>query len=220
MGQTDSCKREIALPRQNLAAFASLVLPFLAIAPAEAATRHHHAAVGPVAIGPVEIGIVAFNDFHGNLEPPRQSVAVPDGKGGTVAVPAGGAAWFASAVEQIRAKYRYHLTVAAGDMTSASQLASSLYLDEPTVGVMNRLGVDYNAVGNHEFDRGRAELLRLQNGGCAKYTVHQPCALEPFAGASYHYLAASTVDVATGKTLFPASDLRWFGKGRGRVSVG
>jgi 5'-nucleotidase len=168
---------------------------------------------------PVEIGIAAFNDFHGNLEQPRQPVAAPDGNGGTVQVPAGGAAWFAAALDSIRAKYAHNLTVSAGDMISASPLASSLYLDEPTIGVMNRLGLDFNAVGNHEFDRGREELLRLQSGGCAKLTAKQPCQLEPFKGASFRYLAAST-QLPGGQTLFPGSALRTFGKGKRQVKVG
>jgi 5'-nucleotidase len=152
----------------------------------------------PVATAPaahlVTVGIAAFNDFHGQLEPPRQSVEMPDGKGGTRQVPAGGAAWLASAIDAVRARYPNHLTVSAGDLTSASQVASSLYLDEPAVGVMNRIGIDFNAVGNHEFDRGRQELLRLQNGGCTQYTARKPCQLETFPGASYRYLAASTLD--------------------------
>ena len=168
---------------------------------------------------PVEIGIAAFNDFHGNLEPPRQPVATPDGNGGTVLVPAGGAAWFASALDSIRAKYAHHLTVSAGDMISASPLASSLYLDEPTIGVMNRLGLDFNAVGNHEFDRGREELQRMQNGGCAKLTSKQPCQIEQFKGAKFRYLAATT-RLPGGQTLFPASALRTFGKGTQKVTVG
>lgn len=172
-----------------------------------------------VANQPVEIGIAAFNDFHGNLEPPRQAVAAPDGNGGAVQVPAGGAAWFASALDSIRAKYMHHLTVSAGDMISASPLASSLYLDEPTIGVMNKLGLDFNAVGNHEFDRGREELLRMQSGGCAKFTNKQPCQIESFTGAKFRYLAASTF-LPGGQTLFPASALRTFGKGKRKVKVG
>lgn len=169
--------------------------------------------------GPVEVGIIAFNDFHGSLEPPRQSVLAPDGKGGTMQVPAGGAAWFASALESIRSKYPNHLTVSAGDMISASQLASSLYLDEPTIGVMNRIGVDFNAVGNHEFDRGTRELRRMQDGGCEKFTAKQPCQLEPFTGATFRYLAASTKD-ASGKTLFPATGIKSFGEGSRKVTIG
>ncbi|CAM4208330.1 Endonuclease YhcR [Novosphingobium lubricantis] len=176
---------------------------------------------GPMASrpAPVEVGIVAINDFHGSLEPPRQAVNAPDGAGGIVPVPAGGAAWLASAIDAVRAGHRYSMTVSAGDMISASQLASSLYLDEPAIGVMNRIGVDFNAVGNHEFDRGQDELLRMQNGGCAKFTARQPCALEPFTGATFRYLAASTVK-ADGSTLFPATGLRTFGTGRDAVRVG
>ncbi|MEO6042139.1 MAG: bifunctional metallophosphatase/5'-nucleotidase [Croceibacterium sp.] len=168
---------------------------------------------------PVEVGIVAINDFHGALEPPRTSVSVtgPDGK--VFGVPAGGAAYLATAVEQVRAKYPNHLTVAAGDLTGGSQLASAIHLDEPAVGVMNRIGLEYTAVGNHEFDRGIKELTRLQTGGCAKYTGRQPCALERFAGAHYTYLAANVVG-PDGKTLFPGTALKTFGAGRNAVTVG
>lgn len=171
------------------------------------------------AAGPVTVGIVAINDFHGALEPPKQSVFMPDGKGDYVAVPAGGAAWLASAIDSVRARYRHSATVSAGDMISASQIASSIYLDEPTIGVMNRIGVDFNAVGNHEFDRGRDELLRMQNGGCAQYTARKPCQLEAFKGASFRYLAASTTK-EDGTTLFPATGLKSFGKGKRKVTVG
>ncbi len=181
------------------------------------------ACAGPMAgrqpAAPVEVGIVAINDFHGSLDPPRQSVNVSDGKGGVIPVPAGGAAWLASAIDSVRAGHPQSLTVSAGDMISASQLASSLYLDEPSIGVMNRIGVDFNAVGNHEFDRGQRELLRMQNGGCEKLTAKQPCALERFAGATFKYLAASTVK-ADGTTLFPATGLRTFGTGKRAVTVG
>lgn len=168
---------------------------------------------------PVTVGIVGINDFHGNLEPPKQSVGAPDGKGGTVFVPAGGAAWLASAIDSIRKQYKHTLTVSAGDLISGSPLASSLYLDEPAIGAMNRIGLDYNAVGNHEFDMGRAELVRKQTGGCAKHTTRQPCQVEQFTGASFKFLAANVL-TESGKPLFVASDLRRFGSGRGRVGVG
>jgi 5'-nucleotidase len=171
------------------------------------------------ASGPVEVGIVGINDFHGSLEPPRQAVNVGDGKGGITPVPAGGAAWLASAIDSIRAKHPQSITVSAGDMISASQLVSSLYLDEPTIGVMNRIGVDFNAVGNHEFDRGQQELQRMQNGGCEKFTAKEPCALEKFTGATFKYLAASTKR-ADGSTLFPATGLKTFGSGNQAVTVG
>ncbi|MDE2437248.1 MAG: bifunctional metallophosphatase/5'-nucleotidase, partial [Sphingomonadales bacterium] len=146
-------------------------------------------------------------------------VVVGDGKGGVIQVPAGGSAWLASAIDAVRAQYPNHLTVAAGDLTGASQLSSSLFLDEPAIGVMNRIGLDFNAVGNHEFDRGRDELKRKQAGGCQQYTALKPCRLEPFAGAKFSYLAANSIE-ADGKTLFPATAIRSFGTGKRQVKVG
>lgn len=172
-----------------------------------------------VSAAPVEVGIIGINDFHGALEPPGQSVNVKQADGSLLPVPAGGGAWLASAVDSIKAKHANNVVVGAGDLTSASQLASSLYLDEPAVGVMNRLGLEFNAVGNHEFDRGWKELQRLQNGGCEKNGRLQPCQLEQFKGAGYKYLSASTFK-ADGTTLFPATGLKSFGTGASKVTVG
>ena len=176
-------------------------------------------ASAPPPAAPVEVAILAFNDFHGNLEPPRQSVGTPDGHGGTAQIPAGGAAWLASALDSLRARHPNSMTVAAGDLISASPLASSLFLDEPSVEVLSRLGLDYAAVGNHEFDRGTKELLRMQAGGCEKLTAREPCQLERFAGARFRYLAASTLTTG-GTPLFPASAVRTFRSGAGQVKIG
>ena len=181
------------------------------------------ACAGPMASrgggGPVEVGIVAINDFHGSLESPKQSVPVTQPDGSVIQIPAGGAAYLASAIDGIRAKYPHHLTVSAGDMIGGSALVSALYLDEPTIGAMNRIGLNFNAVGNHEFDSGTEELLRKQTGGCTQHTARKPCQVEPFKGAEFDFLAANTLR-ADGKTLFPATALRTFGKGRRKVSVG
>jgi 5'-nucleotidase len=168
---------------------------------------------------PVSVEIIAFNDFHGALEPPHYAVAATAPDGTAIRVPAGGAAWLASAVARLRAANPNHVVVSAGDLTSASPLVSAAFLDEPTILAMNLVGLDYNAVGNHEFDRGSAELLRLQNGGCARNTVRVPCRLDRFPGAHFRYLAAN-VRTENGATLFPAYALRSFGRGRSRVRVG
>ena len=168
---------------------------------------------------PVTVGIVAFNDFHGNIEPPHQSVWFTDDKGQPVPVPAGGAAWLAATIDAVRSEHANHLTVSAGDLIGASQFASSLFLDEPAIGVMNRIGLDFNAVGNHEFDRGKAELVRIQTGGCEQHTLRKPCQLEPYRGAHFPFLAANVVQ-PDGHTLFPGTALRSFGKGKAKVTVG
>lgn len=104
----------------------------------------------------MEISILGFNDFHGNLEPPRLAVPVPESTGASQ-VPAGGAAYFASAVASLKAQHPHHLLVSAGDMVGASPPISALFLDEPTIHAFNLMGVDFHAPGNHEFDQGWSE---------------------------------------------------------------
>jgi 5'-nucleotidase len=173
----------------------------------------------PRPAAPVEVKLIAFNDFHGNLEPPKSAIEAPRHEDGSTRVPAGGAAWLASAIARLRSANPNNAVVSAGDMIGASPLVSAVFLDEPTIHAMNLIRVDFNAVGNHEFDKGRDELLRMQKGGCAKYTARQPCAVEPFPGANFRFLAAN-VRTENGSTLFPAYGLRSFGTGRGRVRIG
>lgn len=110
--------------------------------------------------------VIAFNDFHGNIAT-EGSVNVglwPDG--GAMTVRAGGASSFARAVADLRAQRAHSILVSAGDLIGASPLVSKGSSDEPTLMVMNAIGLDLAAVGNHEFDEGIEELLRLQSGQC------------------------------------------------------
>ena len=172
----------------------------------------------PVAQAPIEVQILAFNDFHGNLETPA-AVEVTEADGSKRKIVTGGAANLAGALAQARSNYPYTVTVSAGDTIGATPLISAHYLDEPTIAAMNALGLEFNAVGNHEFDKGGDELRRMQSGGCARFTRRQPCAVQPFAGARFRYLAANVL-TADGRTFFPATGLKRFGTGRDAVTVG
>jgi 5'-nucleotidase len=143
----------------------------------------------------VEVQILAVNDFHGNLDPPGGS----SGRVGNVE--AAGAVNLATYVKNLEKTNRNTVVVSAGDLIGASPLISALFHDEPTIEVMNSIGLDINAVGNHEFDEGTAELLRMQNGGCHPVDGCQDG--DRFAGADFDFLAANVVSQQTGKTLFP-----------------
>lgn len=164
----------------------------------------------PLAAGPVEVQILAINDFHGHLEPPKIAVDAVLPNGAAARIPAGGVAHLAAAAQALRRDRKHSVTVSAGDLIGASPLISALFLDEPTIRAMDQVGLDYNAVGNHEFDRGTDELLRMQNGGCGKFTTRTPCAVEPFTGAAFKFLAANVL-TADGRTLFPATAIKDFG---------
>ncbi|MFY1825350.1 bifunctional metallophosphatase/5'-nucleotidase [Myxococcus fulvus] len=159
----------------------------------------------------VSVQVLAFNDFHGQLEPPGGSTGQiqtgVDADGGPVRVSAGGASYFAKHLADLRATNPNTVVVAAGDLIGATPLVSALFHDEPTIEAMNLIGLDLVAVGNHEFDEGSTELLRMQSGGCHPQDGCQDG--DAFGGARFKFLAAN---VATGedRTLFPRYDVREF----------
>ena len=158
---------------------------------------------------PIEVQILAINDFHGNLEPSRSLIKFQRANGQEASDPLGGAAVMGAELEKMRAG-RLSITVAAGDLIGASPLNSAYFLDEPTIDAMNLMGLELASVGNHEFDKGSNELLRMQNGGCEKFTTRVPCRLEPFEGAKFRYLGANVLE-ENGSTLFPPTAIRDFG---------
>jgi 5'-nucleotidase len=172
---------------------------------------------GAVFAADVPVKIIAFNDFHGQLEAPgnlraNAATAAPT-------IPVGGAEWMAAYVDSLKAKNPNNVVVSAGDLIGATPLISALFHDEPTIEVMNRLGLEFNAVGNHEFDEGRDELLRMKNGGCHPSDDYscQGAAVGtpvPFEGANFAFLAANVQDTASKKTLFAPYAIKTFGKVR------
>jgi len=164
----------------------------------------------------VAVRLIAFNDLHGHLEPGENSIVVPDPLDPTRTVPlrAGGAAYLAAAVRQLRAGQPASVLVSAGDLIGASPLVSALFRDEPTIEAMNALGLDLNAAGNHEFDHGVAELRRQIAGGCATEPrgATASCGGDGgrFDGARFPFLAANVEDAATGVPLLPPYLVRTF----------
>ncbi|MDB5971282.1 MAG: bifunctional metallophosphatase/5-nucleotidase [Hydrocarboniphaga sp.] len=167
---------------------------------------------------PVPLQLLAFNDFHGNLNPPGGTIRAPDpaDPSKTVSLPAGGVEYLGTLVKQLKARNPRTTVVAAGDLIGASPLVSSLFHDEPTVESLNQLGLEYSSVGNHEFDDGSSELLRMQNGGCFAAEDASTCQNGPFNGAAFRYLAANVVNRKNGSTIFPAYAIKSFDVGAGR----
>jgi 5'-nucleotidase len=158
----------------------------------------------------VELRILAINDFHGYLRPPPGGITIADPEDRTkkITVAAGGAEHMATLVRELREGRKNTIFVAAGDLIGASPFLSALFHDEPTIEALSMMGLNISAVGNHEFDEGKDELLRMQNGGC--HPTDKCRGPHPFTGAKFRYLAASTFEKATGRTVFPAYEIREF----------
>ncbi|KQT26709.1 MULTISPECIES: bifunctional metallophosphatase/5'-nucleotidase [unclassified Bradyrhizobium] len=159
---------------------------------------------------PVELRVLAINDFHGNLRPPPGGIRIDDPEDRTrkVMVAAGGAEYLATLVKQLREGHRNTIFVAAGDLIGASPFLSAMFHDEPSIESLSMMGLAISSVGNHEFDEGKTELLRMQNGGC--HPVDGCQGPHPFTGAKFRYLAASTIETSTGKSVLPPYEIREF----------
>ncbi len=155
----------------------------------------------------IPVQLLSFNDYHGHLEATDRPLPSDP-----AATPAGGVEYLSAKLTQLRAKVgdANSLTVAAGDTIGGSTFLSGMFHDEPSVESLNTLGLDVTSVGNHEFDEGTAELLRMQRGGCHPVDgCYFPD--QPYAGANYPYLAANVFKKSDNKLLLPGTTVRKVG---------
>ena len=161
-----------------------------------------------------EVQILGLNDFHGNLEPPGGSGGrIGALTAGACVAPtcflAGGVEYLATHVRNLRATNpRNSVFVSAGDMIGATPLISALFHDEPTIEAFNLMKLDYAGVGNHEFDEGVDELLRMQRGGCHPVDGCQDG--DPFEGAKFDFLAANGTYKKNDRTILPPYRIAYF----------
>lgn len=102
-------------------------------------------AVAPATVGPdgVTIDLLGITDFHGALEQ---------------------APILAGMINTVRGENPDTVFVSAGDNIGGSTYESAIQQDEPTIDVLNAMGLEASAVGNHEFDQGYADLSGRVDG--------------------------------------------------------
>ncbi|MFI5806610.1 bifunctional metallophosphatase/5'-nucleotidase [Streptomyces sp. NPDC051561] len=191
--------RRVLLAAAGLTTVGALVAAMPAAAHGGSGNGHGNGGPGSGNGRTVDVQLLSLNDLHGNLEPPAGS----SGKVGTV--DAGGVEHLATSLRKARAGKEYSVTAAAGDMIGGSPMLSGLFHDEPTVEALNKMKLDVTSVGNHEFDEGSAELLRIQNGGCHPtegcYEKDWKGKPKKFQGADFPYLSANVTKERSGRTL-------------------
>jgi 5'-nucleotidase len=200
-------------------------------------------AVGPKSKSPVDVQILGLNDFHGQLEVvnpisssggrigslqgsfPNQTCLAPG------CIPAGGVEYLATHVRALQAENPNSVFVSAGDLIGATPLLSALFHDEPSIEAFNLMDLDYNGVGNHEFDEGVTELLRMRYGDEAggRYTPASPDGChpvdgcgdgDPYHGSDFPFLAANVAYKDNGETIFPPYAIHEFERGARVAFVG
>jgi len=141
----------------------------------------------------IQVQILGINDFHGQLDMNRKF----NGRY------LGGADYLSAYLKERKAKNKNTLLVHSGDMVGGSAPISSLLQEEPTIEVLNKIGFNLGTLGNHEFDRGVDEMLRLIHGGTHSNKGY-------FEGANFPYICANVIDEKTGKTILPPFEIRKF----------
>ena len=203
--------RHLAVPALALAVVAALPMSRSASAPAPEKAAYLPG-MAPVSVSyglppgqTVKGQFLSYNDFHGAIDPPGGSGAAING------TPAGGVEYLATYLKKLRTEAaqegRQTVTVGAGDLIGATPLVSAAFHDEPTIELMNEVGLQVSSVGNHEFDEGVDELIRMQRGGCHPTDGCQDG--DGFRGAKFSYLAANTISKKTGLPILPPIDIKF-----------
>jgi 5'-nucleotidase len=204
--------RQLAAPVLAVAVVATLPLARAGNAPAAEQTAAFLPGMAPVSVSyglpsgqTIKGQFLSYNDFHGAIDPPGGSGAAVNG------TPAGGVEYLATYLKKLRAEAagegRQTLTVGAGDLIGGTPLVSAAFHDEPTIELMNEVGLQISSVGNHEFDEGVDELIRMQRGGCHPTDGCQDG--DGFRGAKFTYLAANTISKKTGLPILPPIDIKF-----------
>lgn len=131
----------------------------------------------PMAILRHEVDLLVINDFHGRID---AGLKVEGG----VITSEGAAVHLAAAIEETKAANPATYFVGAGDLYSASTFTSMAADDIPTIEVLNELGLETSAVGNHEFDQGFGVLKERQTA-TGKYLGEKPIGW-PYLGANVY----------------------------------
>jgi len=153
---------------------------------------------------PVHVQLLGINDLHGKIDQHYADLDVngdgqPDGT-------FGGADYLAAYLSQKASEETNTLLVGVGDLIGGSSPVSALFQDEPTVEILNAMGMDVAVPGNHEFDEGLTELLRMVNGG--DYPGDD--VNRPYNGMDFPMIAANIVYKDTGETVFKPYEVKTF----------
>ncbi|WP_404457345.1 5'-nucleotidase C-terminal domain-containing protein [Oceanobacillus kapialis] len=139
------------------------------------------------------VQLLSMNDLHGKID--QEYELDPDGDGTFNMY--GRMDYTASAMKEREQDNDNTLMVHAGDMIGGSSPVSGLLQDEPTVEIMEAMGFDVGTVGNHEFDEGTDELLRMVHGG----EHPEGLGTEGYDGMNFPNLCANCVYKDSGETV-------------------
>lgn len=161
----------------------------------------------------ISVKILAINDFHGHL---YHGQTIHGHQAGSAPVLA---SYLKSALNESCSDHTVLALV--GDIIGASPRQAALLQDEPTVLFFNSLSQgsgeknqnnqdsecdSISVPGNHEFNQGTEELLRMIHGGNGNITT--PSIVDPYPGLHADTICANVVWKENGTPVFPPYTIR------------
>ncbi|WP_433326082.1 bifunctional metallophosphatase/5'-nucleotidase [Spirillospora sp. CA-294931] len=149
---------------------------------------------------PIDVQLLSITDFHGYMQVGNDQLTLPDG----TRVKVGGAAYNAAHLKRLATKNSILFSV--GDNFSGWPFEVDAFQDEPTIEVLNALGVKFSTTGNHELDVS-PEFLKghMMKGRCFGRIDVDSCFTDStgrrFRGAKFPFYSANIVDARSGRTI-------------------
>lgn len=170
----------------------------------------------------VDVQLLNITDFHGNLRTPTSAadgwIPNPDGSG-TINV--GGAAYLAAHLKRLRAP-RNSIFFGVGDLwCGVEPLDTKLVRDESAIEVLNRLGMRFSTLGNHELDYGLDYLVdhmvhARPEGEPGRDSSFVDSTGEPFKGLAFPYYSANMKYRKNGRPALKPFNVEWVSGPNGR----
>ncbi|MFI6531222.1 bifunctional metallophosphatase/5'-nucleotidase [Nonomuraea sp. NPDC050547] len=163
----------------------------------------------------VDVQLLSLTDFHGYIRPHTDAGngTIKDAQGKTIVV--GGAPYIATHLDNLRQGKRNTVTFTTGDSFSGWPPEVARLADEPTIEFLNKIGVDFSAVGNHELDIS-LEFLRdhMGRGKCFGQRGVDSCFTDSdgrrFRGARFDFSAANVTRKGSTRPVLKPYVIKYF----------
>ncbi|MEV0647288.1 bifunctional UDP-sugar hydrolase/5'-nucleotidase [Phytomonospora sp. NPDC050363] len=169
----------------------------------------------------VDVQLLNITDFHGYMQPPTP------GQGGVITgadgvkITVGGAGYLATHLKRLREGRPNTIFFSSGDNFAGWPFEVDAHDNEPTIEILNALGLDFSTVGNHELDKSRSFLVDHIERGKPYPTVGRDTSFldstgQRFAGANFRFYNGNVVWTEDERPIVPPYNIEWVDAGRGR----
>ncbi|GIH16815.1 bifunctional metallophosphatase/5'-nucleotidase [Rugosimonospora africana] len=170
----------------------------------------------------VDVQLLSITDLHGYLQPTEVGGYNLVQNAAGVQTLVGGAGYLAAHLKRLRAGKANSLFFSAGDNFSGWAFEADALANEPTIEVLNAMGLNFSTVGNHELDQQFPEFLidHMLKGDPLPVAGRDDSFIDStghrFRGANFGFYTSNVVYTDSGYTIVPPYNIEYVNAGRGR----